>query len=78
MWIPESVLNVWIFSDKYFNGSEIFGFDSLKKYNLHILDNEHIIFCAGISYQIWNIKTWEKRVFFSKDLEGIGSIVVGF
>ena len=41
-----------------------------------MLDNEHIIYSAGVTYQIFNIITKEIQIFFSKDKGGIGSIAV--
>lgn len=41
-----------------------------------MLDNEHIIYSAGVTYQIFNIVTKEIQIFFSKDKGGIGSIAV--
>lgn len=37
--------------------SECFGFNSMKKYNIHFLDDSHIIFSKGITYHIYNIDT---------------------
>jgi len=48
----------------------------LKKFNLSIIDDEHIIFIAGICYVIFNINTKEVKKFFTKDGGGIGSIAV--
>ena len=45
----------------------MFGFDSYKRYNLHILNDREIIYIAGITFQIFDIITKEKRIFFSKD-----------
>ncbi len=56
--------------------SESFGYDSLKKYNLNILDDENIIYISGISYIIMNINTKEVKKFFTKDGGGIGTIAV--
>lgn len=54
----------------------IMGYDSVKNYNLHILDQNHILFSAGVTYQILNINTLEKRVFYSRDGGGIGAVTV--
>lgn len=56
--------------------SECFGFDTNKKYNVSMLDNENLIYSAGVTYQIFNIITKKIRIFFSKDMGGIGSIAV--
>ncbi|EAS07768.2 WD repeat protein (macronuclear) [Tetrahymena thermophila SB210] len=55
---------------------ECFGFDTAKKYNVSMLDNDNLIYSAGITYQIFNIVTREIRPYFSKDQGGIGSIAV--
>ena len=54
----------------------LFGHDSFKNYNALILDKDTIIYCSGISYTIYNHFTKEKKVFYSKDKGGIGSITV--
>jgi WD40 repeat protein len=41
-----------------------------------MLDDDHIIYSAGICYKIHNIKTGVATLFFSKDGGGIGSIAV--
>lgn len=55
---------------------ECFGFDSYKRYNVEVLDRDNIIFASGITFTIYNYFTQERRVFFSKDGGGIGSIAV--
>jgi WD40 repeat protein len=50
--------------------------DSYKRYNVRLLDESTLIFIAGASYQIYNYETKEKKIFFSKDGGGIGSISV--
>ena len=54
----------------------LFGHDSFKNYNALILDKDTIIYCSGISYTIFNHFTKEKKVFYSRDKGGIGSIAV--
>lgn len=34
-----------------------FGYDSFKRYNPRILDNQHIIYSSGICYTIYNFNT---------------------
>ncbi len=53
-----------------------FGFDSFKRYNCQVIDEHTIIFASGISYTLYNHLTREKRVFYSRDKGGIGSIAI--
>jgi len=41
------------------NLSECFGFDSLKKYNINLLDDQTMIYSVGVTYNILNIQTKE-------------------
>ena len=50
--------------------SESFGYDSLKKYNLNILDDENIIYISGISYIIMNINTKEGDIEIHSLIKG--------
>ena len=58
------------------NFSECFGFDSLKKYNINLLDDQTLIYSVGVTYNIFNIQTKEIQVLFCRDGGGIGSIAV--
>lgn len=53
-----------------------YGHDSFKRYNLQVLDRDTVLYSSGISYTIYNHFTKEKKVLFSKDRGGIGSIAV--
>jgi len=53
-----------------------YGHDSFKRYNAQVLDRDTIIFAAGISYTIYNHFTKDKKIFYSRDRGGIGSITV--
>jgi len=53
-----------------------YGFQSMKRFNLHFLEDEVVIFVSGNTYQILNVVTKEKKIFFGKDTDGIGSIAV--
>ena len=64
--IPEAVVKL----------DGFYGHDSFKRYNAQILDRDTLIYAAGISYTIYNHFTQEKRVFYSLDRGGIGSIAV--
>lgn len=54
----------------------LYGHDSFKNYNALILDRDTVIYSSGISYTIFNHFTKEKKVFYSRDKGGIGSIAV--
>ena len=67
----------WNFSNFIMlNFSECFGFDSLKKYNINLLDDQTMIYSVGVTYNILNIQTKEIQVLFCRDGGGIGSIAV--
>lgn len=55
---------------------DTFGNDSLKRYNLWLVDDETVTFAAGISYNFMNFETGKSQIFFSKDGGGIGSVAV--
>ena len=42
-----------------------FGYDSFKRYNPKILDQDNIIYSSGISYTIFNHTTKEEKRFYS-------------
>jgi WD40 repeat protein len=52
------------------------GIQSYKRYNLSFLDEKHVIYITGNTYNILNIESRETRVFFGHDTDGIGSIAV--
>ena len=49
---------------------------SFKRFNLHYLEDNVIVFATGNTYQIYNIDTHEKRLYHGRDTDGIGSIAV--
>ena len=53
-----------------------YGISSYKRFNLHYLDDNVIIYATGNTYQIYNTETQEKKVFVSQDTDGVGSISV--
>ncbi|KRX11116.1 WD40-repeat-containing domain [Pseudocohnilembus persalinus] len=59
-----------------FDFHQSFGYESNKRYNIEILDNDHMIFAGGVNYFIVNINDGDTRIFFSKDGGGIGAISV--
>lgn len=63
-------------SSSLHSSSETFGVDSYKLYNFRMLDDDTVIYAAGISYKIHNVKTNVVKLFFSHNGGGIGSIAV--
>ena len=53
-----------------------YGLQSFKRFNLHFLEDNKIIYVTGNTYKILNIDTSECEIFHSKDSDGIGSIAV--
>jgi cilia- and flagella-associated protein 44 len=54
----------------------VMGHMSYKRFNLHFLEDQVIIFTSGNKYQIYNIVTGEYRTFHGHDDDGVGSIGV--
>jgi WD40 repeat protein len=52
------------------------GIQSYKRFNLHYLEDNVVIFATGNTYQIYNIHTHEKKIYRGLDTDGIGSISV--
>ena len=44
-----------------------YGMQSFKRYNIHFLEDNVIIYAAGNTYQIMNIDTKEKRIYHGRD-----------
>lgn len=72
----ETIIDDTPISRKCLQFHELFGYDSLKKYNLNLLDDKNLIFIAGTSYVIFNMETRLSKKYFTKDGGGIGSIAV--
>ncbi len=53
-----------------------FGKESFKRYNLHQIEEDIIIYAIGNMYIIENIITGDKKTYFGTDSAGIGSIAV--
>ena len=54
----------------------VMGMQSYKRYNLHFLEDDVIIFTVGNKYRIYNLTTRESQTFHGLDLDGVGSIAV--
>lgn len=54
----------------------MFGINSNKLYNFSFLDANTLIYVAGQTYQIYNYKTKQRRVFVTKDGGGVASVAV--
>lgn len=63
-------------SRNYIKFINCYGKESFKRFNLHLLEDDTIIYAIGNMYIIENIMTSEKKIFFGKDTSGIGSIAV--
>ena len=57
-----------------FNG--VMGQQSFKRYNVHFLEDDVIIFAVGNKYQTYNLTTKEFNTFDGLDTDGVGSISV--
>ena len=54
----------------------VFGIPSMKRYNIHFLSSQEIIFVTGNKYQTYNLQTQRFVTFHGKDRDGVGSIAV--
>ena len=54
----------------------VMGFQSFKRYNLHFLSDNVIIYTVGNKYQTFNLETKEYQTFHGHDNDGVGSIGV--
>jgi len=54
----------------------VLGMPSMKRYNVHFLSANEIIFVSGNKYQTYNLETQKKVTFHGKDRDGVGSIGV--
>ena len=54
----------------------VLGNYSYKRYNLHFLTDDIIIWVAGNKYQTYNMATQEFNTFHGRDADGVGSIAV--
>lgn len=52
------------------------GQQSFKRYNVHFLEDDVIIFVVGNKYQTYNLTSKEFKTFDGQDTDGIGSIAV--
>jgi WD40 repeat protein len=52
------------------------GFDSKRRYNLHFLSPNEIIYANGNTFQILNLETLERRIFQGFEYGGVGCIAV--
>ena len=49
---------------------------SMKRYNVHFLEDDLIIYITGNKYQTYNLDTKEIKTYDGQDTDGIGSIAV--
>jgi WD40 repeat protein len=57
-----------------FNG--VMSRQSTKRYNIHFLEDNLIIYVLGNKYQTYDLDTKEKRTYDGLDTDGVGSICV--
>lgn len=48
----------------------------MKRYNIHFLSQNEIIFVSGNKYQTYNLQTQKKVTYHGRDRDGVGSIAV--
>ena len=56
--------------------SHSFGFECTKRSNLHVLDEENVLFAAGNTVQILNMKTQQQTHIRTTSGGGIGAVAV--
>ena len=54
----------------------VLGIPSMKRYNIHFLSTNEIIFVSGNKYQTYNLQTQKKVTYHGRDRDGVGSIAV--
>ena len=54
----------------------VLGIPSMKRYNIHFLSQNEIIFVSGNKYQTYNLQTQKKVTYHGRDRDGVGSIAV--
>ena len=54
----------------------VLGIPSMKRYNIHFLSAQEIIFVSGNKYQTYNLQTQKKTTYHGRDRDGVGSIAV--
>lgn len=53
-----------------------YGGQSFKRFNIHLLEDDVIIYATGNTYQTYNMETQVKNIYHGHDTDGIGSIAV--
>lgn len=54
---------------------EIIGQDANKRYNFYFLNDTEILMAVANTFQIFNLDTKERKIFFSTEVGGIGVVV---
>jgi WD40 repeat protein len=57
-----------------FNG--IYGMESYKRFNIHLIEPHVIIYANGNTYEFYDMQEKTRKTLFGKDTDGIGSIAV--
>ena len=55
---------------------EILGQDAHKRYNFFFLNDDEILMAIANTFQIFNIKTKERKIYFSTEVGGIGAVTI--
>ena len=55
---------------------EIIGQDANKRYNFHFLNDNEILLAIANTFQIFNIETKERKIFFSTEIGGVGVVTI--
>ena len=62
--------------NKLCNIYEIIGQDANKRYNIHFLNDNEILMAIANTFQIFNIETKERKIFFSTEIGGVGVVTI--
>ena len=53
-----------------------YGVESLKRFNIHLIEPYVLIYANGNIYELYDMKEKSRKILFGKDTDGIGSICV--
>lgn len=61
---------------KYTRYHGCYGLESLKRFNIHLIEPYVLIYANGNIYELYDMKEKTRKVLFGRDTDGIGSISV--
>ena len=61
---------------KYSRFNGIYGMESYKRFNIHLIEPHVLIYANGNTYELYNIEEKTRKILFGRDIDGIGSIAV--